>query len=144
MTTKNSKEVPKIQSLENLGNNEIVDIAGNIINNENPNVNFDELNNLCDRIIQPKDEEGILTEWSEEDAIQFAEQFIHYADDTDIDFDKIDFTGFDEEYFKSKYPKFDDIVYEKLAEYSKKKLEDHRQKPLTIQYGSFNPFKDCN
>ena len=165
MTIKNSNEVPKIEALESLGENEIISFENGIQNCNNEAINIlneDEISNLetayktmmvneierrCDNMerfdrIDFADDGVWSKEWSSEDAINFASQFINYADDSGIDFEKYDFNEFNEEYFRQKFPKFDDIVYEKLAEYSQKKMEDHRQKPLSIQYGSFNPFEE--
>lgn len=82
-------------------------------------------------------------DWTEEDALKFATQFMIYADENDgIDYDKIDFKAYTPEYFKTIYPRFDDNVYEILAEYSNKKLEDNRNNYFKLKMGTFRPFAE--
>lgn len=135
-----------ISDIENKVVEECYDIAGNKIDNNMLGINFEELNKQCDDIMKLHEttpNEVWSKPWSEEQALDFASQFIKYADETnEIDPEKIDFRPFDPEYFRNKFPKFDEIVYDKLSEYSNKCLEDHRQAPLKKIEGEFFPFEE--
>jgi hypothetical protein len=80
-------------------------------------------------------------EWTDEDAAKFAAQFIN---DPDLGLDEthLDYNKYTPEYFQALYPRFDEDVYQILADYSNKKLEDNRNNLLRIKFGEFNPFSE--
>ena len=54
-------------------------------------------------------------------------QFTAYSDDNGIEWDKFDYSGdYDEEYYRKKFPLFDDNTIAILVKCSKSKVEDHR------------------
>jgi len=107
---KNSNiETPKLK------NSYVEDIAGNLVDcNEN---------NEKDIISS-----GAVRDFKEEDLQEFIENFSHYADDNNIDYEKFDFNEYTEDYYAKKFPGFEPWVHKILAECSKKKIEDHRKK----------------
>ena len=98
-------------------NSILEDISGNIIDFNKDN---------------KKDTISVIGErdFKESDLESFVENFSHYADDNNIEYEKFDYGEYTEDYYREKFPGFDDWVHKILADCSKKKLEDHRKKQL--------------
>ena len=64
-------------------------------------------------------------EWvtmGEDEINNFMNNFIEYSDDNDIEWDRFNYEVFDYNYYKSKFPKFDDEVIDILVKCSEKKI----------------------
>lgn len=95
-------------------------------------------NNEKDIIIEDASNEW--TEFKQKDLESFVDMFTHYADENSnqkIDWEKFDYTIYDEAYFAKKYPGFDSSVHRILADCSKKKLEEHRGCLVKKEIGDF-------
>lgn len=110
-------EQEKNSILETTNSYIVEDIGGNVIdcnkNNEKDIVS----------VIGERD-------FKDSDLEEFVENFSNYADDNNIDFEKFDYGEYTEDFYRQKYPGFDDWVHKILADCSKKKLEDHRKKNI--------------
>ena len=63
-------------------------------------------------------------EWvtMDENAVnKFMDNFIEYSDDNNIEWDRFNYEVFDYDYYKNKFPKFDDDVIDILVKCSEKK-----------------------
>ena len=69
-------------------------------------------------------------DFKDSDLEEFVENFSNYADDNNIDFEKFEYGEYTEDFYRQKFPGFDDWVHKILADCSKKKLEDHRKKNI--------------
>jgi len=96
-------------------NSYIEDIGGNIID-FNKNNEKDIISVIGER------------DFKDSDLEEFVENFSNYADDNNIDFEKFEYGEYTEDFYRQKFPGFDDWVHKILADCSKKKLEDHRKK----------------
>lgn len=88
------------------------------------------------------EEASSQAEWvtmDEEQINNFMENFIEYSDDNNIEWDRFNYEVFDYDYYKSKFPKFDDEIIDILVKCSEKKIYNDIQpqnkieprKPLT-------------
>ncbi len=96
-------------------------------------LDFDELGNYCDNIIN----ENVWDngrDWSEKEIQLFVEQFDNFQnEDPIVDMDKLDPKFIPLSEFHKKFSGFDDSVIEMLYECENKKLEDARIPPLRIK-----------
>jgi len=53
---------------------------------------------------------------------KFMDNFIEYSDDNNIEWDRFNYEVFDYDYYKNKFPKFDDDVIDILVKCSEKKI----------------------
>ena len=114
-------EQEKNSILETKNSYIVEDIGGNIIDCNEDN---------------KKDIVSVIGErdFKESDLETFVENFSNYADDNDIDFEKFDYNEYNEEYYRQKFPGFEDWVHKILADCSKKKLEDHHRKKQKLTF----------
>jgi hypothetical protein len=78
-------------------------------------------------------------EWvtmDEDDINNFMDNFIEYSDDNGIEWEKFNYEVFDYNYYKSRFPKFDDEIIEILVKCSEKKIYNDIQemKPKKREY----------
>jgi hypothetical protein len=112
-------------------------------------IDFNELNKKCEDVMNLHEEleqngnEIWSSPWTDKQIDLFASQFINYAtvDDT-IDYEKVDFSSPDVEYFKKRFPKLQPEIYEMLEDYGNRKIQDNREAPLQIKNGEFRPFAE--
>lgn len=71
------------------------------------------------------EEASAQAEWvtmSEDEINDFMEHFIEYSDDNNIEWDRFNYEVFGYDYYKSRFPKFDDDIIEILIKCSEKKI----------------------
>ena len=106
-----------------LENSYIEDIGGNKI----PIQEQEHLEDFNENNEKDVKEEGNWVEFNDNNLQEFVDNFTHYADDNNIDFDKFDFSEYPATYYAEKFPGFDPEIHEILAECSKKRIEDFRK-----------------
>lgn len=114
--------------LENIENQVIEDIAGNVV------------------------EHNVVTEgkWCEIETKDLCEMFGDYVLYADEQFEEqynnqqFDYEIFNKQYYSEKFPGFDDDVHEVLADVSRRKIIDLRKLNDTFQIkqGEFDPFEE--
>ena len=111
---------------------------------DNNNNNDDEENRLnLERLLEYKkinDEARDNAKWTFDEVVveNLVNQFVTYSDDNNIDWKRFDYSGdFDYDYYKKRFPQFDDEVINILVKCSKKKVEDNRIKHLEKKEGNF-------
>ena len=126
-----SINIPK--NLEKVDN---VIIENDVFEIENKNLD----KNLLLKSIRENEEAREKAEWVDMDNMiieNLVNQFTTYSDDNDIEWNKFDYNTYDHEYYKNKFPLFDDNIINILVKCSKKKAEDNRIKPLEKKEGNF-------
>lgn len=121
---------------KNLEKVENVIIENDVFEIENKNLD----KNLLLKSIRENEEAREKAEWVDMDNMiieNLVNQFTTYSDDNDIEWNKFDYNTYDYEYYKNKFPLFDDNVIDILVKCSKKKAEDNRIKPLEKKEGNF-------
>lgn len=124
-------DVPK-----NLDNLENVILENDDIETENKNID----KNLLLKQIRENEEAREKAEWFDIDTFMIdnlVSQFTRYSDENDIEWEKFDYNTYDYDYYKKKFPLFDDDVIDILVKCSKKKAGDNRVKPLEKKEGNF-------
>ena len=105
----------EIINLDNSFNN--LDITKDEKNNDNEN------EKKIKEIIKEQSEKAEWVTMDEDDINNFMNNFIEYSDDNNIEWEKFNYGDiFDYNYYKSRFPKFDDEIIEILVKCSEKKI----------------------
>lgn len=104
----------EIINLDNSFNN--LDITKDEKNNDNEN------EKKLKEIIKEASEKVEWVTMDEDDINNFMDNFIEYSDDNGIEWEKFNYEVFDYNYYKSRFPKFDDEIIEILVKCSEKKI----------------------
>jgi vacuolar-type H+-ATPase subunit I/STV1 len=118
----------EIINLDNSFNN--LDITKDEKNNDNEN------EKKIKEIIKEASEKVEWVTMDEDDINNFMDNFIEYSDDNGIEWEKFNYEVFDYNYYKSRFPKFDDEIIEILVKCSEKKIYNDIQeiKPKKREY----------
>jgi len=104
----------------------------NLPKTEMDEIDFDELGNLCDNIVNEKIYDN-GRDWTSEEIELFVEQFkVFEGEENIVDMDKLDPKFITKKHLKEKFSGFDDNVIDILYECENKKLEDARIAPLRV------------
>jgi hypothetical protein len=131
----------EIINLDKSFNNLDVSISDDNMNIEiykKKNDNKDYENDLkLKEIIKEQSEKAEWVTMDEDDINNFMNNFIEYSDDNNIEWEKFNYGDiFDYNYYKSRFPKFDDEIIEILVKCSEKKIYNDLkdEKPLKKEY----------
>ena len=106
---------------------------------DNNNEDLDELNKLkinkrqreLDEINKEAKEKSIWINCDEDTIKDIVDSFSEYSDETNIEWNKFDFREFDEDYYRKRFPKFNDEIIDILVRCSNSKIyDDTRLTPI--------------
>ena len=67
------------------------------------------------------------------DMENFMENFVSYSDENNVEWEKFSYEVYDEEYYREKFPNFDEAVIQILAKCSQKKYHDELEKSKLLK-----------